>query len=134
MTAALVAALGGAVGGLGGVMWLGQTASKWRRIWRLCIFCALLGGAITVAAATTTGRPHGTVAVFLAYGLFVTLGAPVWLLLPLPRLKTMDDVHKLIRRAVSTLAVATFYGLVAAVLGSLAMEAVMHVVMKAFLG
>jgi hypothetical protein len=134
MTAAVVAALGGALGGLGGVMWLGQTASKWRRIWRLCLFCALLGGAITVAAATSAGKPHGMVAVFLAYGLFVTLGAPVWLLLPLPRLKTMDDVRALMRRAVSTLAVATFYGLVAAVLGSLSMEAVMHVVMKAFLG
>jgi hypothetical protein len=124
MTNLLFVALGGAIGGAVAIAWLAQSESHWRRRARVSVMCGLLGAFFAVVP-----HPSGAVAVFLGYGVLVTLGTPISLILPLPQLAHSSDVWQLAKSMSFSLAVVTFYGGVSALIGNMAMQAMFQSLM-----
>jgi len=117
----LFVAIGGAIGGAIAIAWLAQSESHWRRRARISVMCALLGAFFAVVP-----HPSGAVGVFLGYGLLATLGTPISLILPLPRLANSGDVWQLAKSMSVSLAVVTFYGGVSALIGNMAAQVIFH--------
>jgi hypothetical protein len=100
------------------VTWLSQTEAMWRKVARISILCAILGAALTYSPNAQTSTAAW------AIGLVGGVTTPVALILPLPKLHTIDDLRNFARHTATWLSIASFYGTVFALLGSIAIQIV----------
>lgn len=124
-----LAAIGGGIGAALALVWFTRGHSLFFVVASTSLVCAVLGGFTAVA-------PHtgGELSVLIGSGVLVTMATPLAVLVPLPTLAGQDDVRVLVRRTALSLSVITVFGAAFAMAGNLAVQAVMHVFIRAVYG
>lgn len=129
MISVLLATAGGAAGAIRALSWFNRSGTTLFVVASNSLVCALMG-----AFAALPIQSRGAAAALFGYGLLVTLATPLAVLIPLPRLRSRDELRRLLRRISAMLALITFYGTTFALLGNLLVHAFLHIFIRALYG